>query len=784
MSCIHLQSAAVQGIWKPLFIRLLSLIDRVWAATRPVISLAPSQTAGKPDHEIARAYDVMGSGGDEEDGEDGALDHTNLLSGCWRATKDAGELLSVLFALPIKQAGDLQSIWTRDDVDQAGIRFLVWMHEIRHRGTFSKIALAFTELVNAVKSVPMLAPLCRQWLERELHVITTDSLSITRRSAALPFAVLALVASDIPLMDLAFETLNDLARCDNPSSSDVTKIHAFNILKIILLDARQAKILDRYFERAVMTALMAFSSPNWNVRNVGLILFSTIVHRTLATGRGSQDFFASRETLASRQTLASWHAKYPKIVPYITDYLIQRSRQGQGATENAHSPLFPILIIVRSLRWSPQGAELASNLLGAVGVYLGSKQWQVRTVAAQAVSSLLSPEQALESAVEWQIDVSSAENSRHGTLLLLLHLVRDVIVWAEVGAEAKHSVEDVLLRLAASTERRVSPLITQSIIDVIAAYVANAHDVAPSISDAVIHLSKLSLRHNTPNVPGYSLLIASATTCLLANDLSVSTLKSLLRTDNEDSQVAALEHLVNTRRPDLTAQLVDPLVRLATGKANSAPRIAAFEALIEIPLDSVELASDHGEKPVQLANNCLDFAVSSRCVPLREAALGCAGWALAWCVTLSDSPSAEEIQLKRLADLLQSASDINQSQPTRWSALAALGPLSSLLFPHSAESLRGLSRVHVVLHDILLRLLQDDDESIRSGAADIVRRGLGVPRAINLPTAMDLEWSYIGSCETWYPRSTEILDFMWSKVLDVSEFGKYRLMCRLTDTGF
>ena len=44
--------------------------------------------ADKPDHEIARAYDVLG-GGDEEDGDE-AMDHTNLLSGCWRATKEAG----------------------------------------------------------------------------------------------------------------------------------------------------------------------------------------------------------------------------------------------------------------------------------------------------------------------------------------------------------------------------------------------------------------------------------------------------------------------------------------------------------------------------------------------------------------------------------------------------------------------------------------------------------------------------------------------------------------------
>ena len=68
------------------------------------------------------------------------------------------------------------------------------------------------------------------------------------------------MASDQILLDMAIDRLDHLVRVDNTQSSDVTKVHAFNTLKIVLLDARQTKLLDRYFERAVMTALHAFSS--------------------------------------------------------------------------------------------------------------------------------------------------------------------------------------------------------------------------------------------------------------------------------------------------------------------------------------------------------------------------------------------------------------------------------------------------------------------------------------------------------------------------------------------
>lgn len=64
---------------------LYALVQRVWAVTRKVISLGPSDENDTAAHEIARAYEVIG---EDEEGDD-ALDHTNLLSGCWRAMREA-----------------------------------------------------------------------------------------------------------------------------------------------------------------------------------------------------------------------------------------------------------------------------------------------------------------------------------------------------------------------------------------------------------------------------------------------------------------------------------------------------------------------------------------------------------------------------------------------------------------------------------------------------------------------------------------------------------------------
>ena len=95
----------------------------------------------------------------------------------------------------------------------------------------------------------------------EIAAITDDTLSTTRRSAALPYSLLSIVAGDETLLSSAVHRLLDLARIDNIKSSDITKVHAFNILKIVLLDAKQSKFLHKFFEDTVMTAVQAFPSP-------------------------------------------------------------------------------------------------------------------------------------------------------------------------------------------------------------------------------------------------------------------------------------------------------------------------------------------------------------------------------------------------------------------------------------------------------------------------------------------------------------------------------------------
>lgn len=125
--------------------------------TSKVISLGPESEDETAAHEIAKAYDVLGDGDDDED-----LDHTGLLSGCWRATKEASDLLAAIVTAPLKVKD--QKVWSRSEVDHAGHHFLTWLHEVRHRGTFSKIAPAFGSVVEAVRRTES-KELVKEWVE-------------------------------------------------------------------------------------------------------------------------------------------------------------------------------------------------------------------------------------------------------------------------------------------------------------------------------------------------------------------------------------------------------------------------------------------------------------------------------------------------------------------------------------------------------------------------------------------------------------------------------------------
>jgi hypothetical protein len=247
----------------------------------------------------------------------------------------------------------------------------------------------------------------------------------------------------------------------------------------------------------------------------------------------------------------------------------------------------------------------------------------VRAAAAQALSSLLSPEAGLERARVTATRISHASdepNLLHGRLLFLRRLLEDVLDRAD----------GIAPRLRDALGEKAHPMISAAILDCVAAYVRlqdQADELLPAAAAAARHFLAAS-------GVGSDLLHTAAARVLILAGEPVSLLGPGVP---EDAQLLALEALEHS------PATLEAVLRLAK-KGSNAVRTAALEALATWPEGGAEIAS--------LRSEMLRLAAHARSVPLKEAALGALGRAFA-----SAPPEAE---WDALAALVADAADENQ----------------------------------------------------------------------------------------------------------------------------
>lgn len=297
-------------------------------------------------------------------------------------------------------------------------------------------------------------------------------------------------------------------------------------------------------------------------------------------------------------------------MPWINDFLVRNRRAGPTGL-GEHSPLFPVLIILRSLRWSQDGATEAAQLCPIVEAYLSNQDIQVRAVASQALSSLLSPDQAVEKAkvTATRISHSSMDlNLVHGRLLFLEHLITDVIEWETVSNDDRRILED---RMRESLWQQRNPTIVTAAVDCVNAYTSLVEPLTPSLPSITKEIALSSLRR--PSAPGVDLLCASAAKALLSSNLA----DLLHPAMPEDAHLAALEHL---GAADYTPAALKALMKLCRSPVGDGVHTAVFDVLASWPLDA-----EFEENREVIADIVWKRYQSTRCVPLKEAALAAMG---------------------------------------------------------------------------------------------------------------------------------------------------------------
>jgi hypothetical protein len=319
---------------------------------------------------------------------------------------------------------------------------------------------------------------------------------------------------------------------------------------------------------------------------------------------------------------------------------------------NKHSPLFPILIIIRSLRYSDSGSEIQRPLVPVVESLSGSREWQVRKVAAQALASLLSPQEALYRATNWTTGIKAAKgnNELHGRFMLLSLLFGDVIDWPKVDNLAKKQIEMHLIR--ARDQHGKSPLldISNAVVRCVASYLQATNSTNSPLRDGTADIAKAMLFSPVISqrpVQGTQLWLSAS--FLLDQCPSTEILHSMLEFGNPSpdfQQLPALWALQGLMGPSSLANYVDSsvlrqIIALARSKSHdNAVRITAMDTLRLVTWKPAILAAIGADTRRAVVKDLSRTVQGTRYVPLREAALPALAWGVAWSVS-SEGPDLD-----------------------------------------------------------------------------------------------------------------------------------------------
>ncbi|KAJ2435591.1 hypothetical protein GGF42_009026, partial [Coemansia sp. RSA 2424] len=280
--------------------------------------------------------DLLVSGDVELDGPVGPRQQV-ILSYCWRAIKQVSGLLA---AITIRRSAVSDQITM-----EIGQLLHTLLTSIRHRGAFTAVHTAFTEVCGQMMRSPSVAlnAAVGDWLDKCLDTSTICRVSVTRRSAGWPLCLLSVLTCDklatqalLPrAMDRLFALASDLQitssqqqQQEAPSSSvkaaaaeeedtttDLPQVHAINMMRVLLEDHALAADIVPYIEHAYVLSLTGLRSSRWAIRNVCSLLYAALTRRVFGNNRSRED--TKYDGITGRELFT----RFPGLHPFLTNQL-------------------------------------------------------------------------------------------------------------------------------------------------------------------------------------------------------------------------------------------------------------------------------------------------------------------------------------------------------------------------------------------------------------------------------------------------------------------------------
>ena len=201
-----------------------------------------------------------------------------------------------------------------DQVKQIGEIMKGLLLSARHLGTFSSVYDAFNIFCNRLfKSQHLeLINIPELWLDQLFNEISHVDISITRRSAGVAFAFLAILSNlNESRFSLKSQSILKLIKqADSEILSNdlfISQVHCFNILRSLFRDASCFHFMVDFIEQGLLLSIKGFSSTCYYIRNCASMLFSTVFSRCFNCKIGL-DFI----------DYTLFFHRYPKLLPFLT----------------------------------------------------------------------------------------------------------------------------------------------------------------------------------------------------------------------------------------------------------------------------------------------------------------------------------------------------------------------------------------------------------------------------------------------------------------------------------
>ncbi|KAI5838252.1 putative death-receptor fusion protein-domain-containing protein [Morchella snyderi] len=719
--------------------RVVAVCAAVWGVVRGVLCVDSPEGSG-----------AAGVGEEEEGGE---VDSQTVMSYSWRAVKEASALLATLLShAPYDPTSPATSLLQHSDFSPAGDLLLSQLSHMRHRGAFSAVSPSFTTLCTTciTSRDPALHPLPASWLAANLHLITTSSSKITRRSAGLPFLLLAVLASERdparPLLQSTFSHLAAIAARPPPPDTthghgnadkiDLPQVHALNCIKHLFTDARLSAAVAPHVGEALALAVACFAAPVWALRNCGIMLFTALLTRLVGV-RGRSDSNGGGGGGGGALDARGFFERYPSARQVLLGGLAG-SLDALDAGGALVEMVYPALSLVARLEYSPGFDGEVAGFVGCVRVAMGCRVWKVREMAARAYVSLVGgPE--WRGVVEGLLrEAGSREvgtNGAHGRLCAVRVLLERKARRGEEDLTAVWAAMDAVFGALVDRNRCavIKAVCLQIITDhgLVTGALAEADALHGKVlsyaSTAEIALAEI----NNAGVVGRTLFKTHLTAFMVARALhhpptptGITELLTLLSSRDEEAALSTAEHLLSSPHqlpltPREAALLDTTLWTLITEHPWHQLRTAALTLLTRYGTSSTTALEPHWRAT-------LDLATTPPTEPCQHAALAALGLLTAhiWAhyQHIPDGAQWAEWALAQLLALVAASLHEDQPYPAREAALLALKALAPVLRFDALAQWRSRPVALRGAYLALYALLNDDDEDLRDGAAEAVCR--------------------------------------------------------------